>query len=153
MKILQKINLFLLINLIIGCAGQGKAQTTEEILKDKLKREEIMVAISNDNAMMGEMMSYMMKNDSAVKMMRSNDEMMHKMMFNNPMMMGNMLRMMENDSTMCTMMGNMMIQNNHIMNMMQNMGKTRSTMNGKIMNESANAIICPQHKGTMKNKK
>ncbi|MDO9038944.1 MAG: hypothetical protein Q7U59_11420, partial [Lutibacter sp.] len=78
MKILQKIGVFLLINLIIGCAGQGKKQTSEEILKDKQKREEIMATISSDNEMMGEMMSYMMKNDSAVQMMRNNDEMMRK---------------------------------------------------------------------------
>jgi hypothetical protein len=150
MKILQKIGVFLLINIIIGCAGQGKEQTSEEILKDKQKREEIMATISGDNEMLGEMMSYMMKNDSAVQMMRSHDGMMHKMMVNNPMMMENMLGMMEKDSTMCTMMGNLMMQNSHMMKMMQNMGKTGSMKNGKMMSEGGAATICLQHKGLMK---
>ncbi len=126
---LKKIGIFLLINLIIGCISQVKAQTSSEMLKDKPKREEIIATISSDH------------------------KMIRKMMVNNPMMMNTMLGMMEKDSSMCTMMGNLMMQNNHMMNMMGNMVKTRSMMmNGKMMNGGRTSFICPQHKETMRNK-
>lgn len=130
MKTLKVIPVLMLMVIITGCTG--KAQNTAEILKDGQRREEIMVAISNDHDMMNEMMDHMMKSDHAMQMIEGHQGMMRKMMGNRQMMMNmmekdtvmakmmmdNMMDMMEKDSTMSNMMGGMMMRNKHMMGMM-----------------------------------
>lgn len=140
MKTLKFIPVLMLMVMITGCTGQ--AQNPAEILKDEQRREEIMVAISNDHDMMNEMMDHMMKSDLAMQMMEGHQGMMGKMIGNRQMMMNlmekdtvmakvmmdNMMGMMEKDSTMSNMMGGMMMGNKHMMGMMQQMGKSGGMM-------------------------
>lgn len=140
MKILKLIPVILLGVMINGCAGQGNGAT--EILNDEQQREEIMVAISNDQEMMNQMMDHMMKSDYTMQMMEGRPGMMGKMKGNRQimmnmmekdtvmakMMMENMMGLMEKDSTMSKMMGGIMMDNKHMMEMMQQMGKSGGMM-------------------------
>ncbi len=151
MKYILKLKLlFLAIVTLAGCSSRAQNNTTETMLKDTLKRNEIMKAINNDQQMRMEMMAQMMTvrdttMHSMMNQMMGDKEMMLKMMRQDTtmgkMMMGNLMEMMEADSAMCCMMNDMMMGSSHLAGMMH--GKAEIPMqNGMRM--------CPMH-GNMKN--
>lgn len=143
MKTIVKLNfLFIAMVSLASCNTGAQNNSAETILKDSLKRQEIMKTIGNDAQMRMEMMTHMMQiNDTAMSNMMMNRMMRNRMMMKRDtimgkMMMENMMKMMESDSVMCNTMYRMMLGNRHMRGMM---GDKRQMMMKERM------AICPFH--------
>lgn len=103
------------ISLLSAC---NTKQTTDQLLKDDIRRKEINTAIIQNPAYHMELMQMMMNTDS-------NKQMMGQNMVQDPgmmnMMMTNMMNMADKDSMMCKNMMEMMQQKPMMMKMMKKM--------------------------------
>jgi hypothetical protein len=148
--------------LVSMAACNKQAPSAHAVLQDERQRGELMDSISNDQALMTEMMGHMMQSEHALQQMEGNQAMMGKMMGNHQMMMAmmakdtamagrmmeDMMAMMEKDSANCSMMCSKMMGNQHMMGMMQQMGNSGEM--GKMMGSKGKEHPCPMH-GEKKN--
>lgn len=99
-----------MVGIFLTSCADNRTLSTEELLQDPAKQEEIMIAISNDDQLMANMMDHMMKNGHSMQMMMENRAMMGKMTRGGSAMgmRGGNHGMMQPDSTLCRMMMDML---------------------------------------------
>ncbi|UGU14716.1 hypothetical protein LS482_13520 [Sinomicrobium kalidii] len=110
--------------IMAGCS-RVQVPTTGELLKDPVRRNEIMTAICNDREMTGEMIQHITRNKHAVHLLENDYKMIRNMLDSNQEAakgtMQHLIDMMRKDSVFCENMSFMMMNDEHMRTVICNM--------------------------------
>lgn len=107
-----------LVFLVASCSQSEKS--TEDLLSDDTRRQEIMQAILQDHDRMLEMLNLMIRDEHAMLSMRGNHELLSRMMETDPNTMAHLIEhvigKVSTDSTMTAIFSQMVVGNETLLN-------------------------------------